>query len=115
MGKLMRSLRALLAAVAAAQTPDVVYLNGKIVTVDPRFSIAEAIAIRQGRFTAVGKGGEIRKLAGPSTRVIDLHGKTLVPGFEDSHLHSADSTPGSAAVCSIDVLVARRSDWMSNQ
>jgi len=94
MRKMMRSLFAFLAAVAAAQTPDAVYLNGRIVTVDPRFSIAEAIAIRQGRFTAVGKSGEIQKLAGPSTRVIDLHGKTVVPGFEDSHLHSAGGGPG---------------------
>jgi predicted amidohydrolase YtcJ len=94
MRKVMRSFFAFLAAVAAAQTPDAVYLNGKIVTVDARFSIAEAIAIRQGRFTAVGKSSEIQKLAGPSTRVIDLHGKTLVPGFEDSHLHSAGGGPG---------------------
>jgi predicted amidohydrolase YtcJ len=93
MRKVMRSFFAFLAAVAA-QTPDAVYLNGKIVTVDARFSIAEAIAIRHGRFTAVGKSGEIQKLAGPSTRVIDLHGKTLVPGFEDSHLHSAGGGPG---------------------
>jgi predicted amidohydrolase YtcJ len=72
----MRSLLAFFAAVAAAQTPDAVYLNGKIVTVDSRFSIAEAIAIGHGRFTAVGKSGAIQRLAGPSTRVIDLHGKT---------------------------------------
>ena len=89
----MVSLFAFLAAVVA-QTPDAVYLNGKIVTVDPRFSIAEAMAIREGRFTAVGKNGEIQKLAGPSTRVIDLHNKTVVPGFEDSHLHSAGGGPG---------------------
>jgi predicted amidohydrolase YtcJ len=89
MRKLVRSLSAFLTAVAAAQTPDAVYLNARIVTVDPRFSITEAIAIRQGRFVAVGKNGEIQKLAGASTRVIDLHGKTVVPGFEDSHLHSA--------------------------
>jgi predicted amidohydrolase YtcJ len=89
-----RSLFVFFSAVAAAQTPDAVYLNGKIVTVDPRFSIAEAMAVSHGRFTAVGKDGEIRSLAGRSTRVIDLHGKTVVPGFEDSHLHSAGGGPG---------------------
>src|SRR5260370_8452860 len=94
MCKIMRLLFAFVAAVAAAQTPDAVYLNGKIVTVDPRFSIAEAFAISDDRFTAVGKSGEIRRLAGPSTRVIDLHGKTVVPGFEDSHLHSAGGGSG---------------------
>lgn len=96
-------------ATLAAQTPDTVYLNGKIVTVDPRFSIAEAFAIRQGRFTAVGTSSQIQKLAGPSTRVIDLHGKTVVPGFEDSHLHSAGGGPGidlSNARSLADILAA---------
>jgi predicted amidohydrolase YtcJ len=79
---------------AAAQTPDAIYLNGKIVTVDPSFSIAEAMAVGGGRFIAVGKNTRMRGLAGPSTRLIDLHGKTVVPGFEDSHLHSAGGGPG---------------------
>jgi hypothetical protein len=82
------------AVIAAAQIPDAVYLNGRIVTVDPRFPIAEAMAVSSGRFTAVGRNREIRSLAGPATRVIDLHGKTVVPGFEDSHLHSAGGGPG---------------------
>ncbi len=82
------------AALAAAQAPETIYFNGKIITVDPRFTLAEAIAIGHGRFTAVGKNSEIRSLAGPSTRVVDLHGKTVVPGFEDSHLHSAGGGPG---------------------
>ncbi len=111
MCKIMRLLFAFVAAVAAAQTPDAVYLNGKIVTVDPRFSIAEAFAISDDRFTAVGKSGEIRKLAGASTRVIDLHGKTVVPGFEDSHLHSAGGGLGidlSNARSFADILTAIR-------
>src|SRR5260370_2775651 len=111
MCKIMRLLFAFVAAVAAAQTPDAVYLNGKIVTVDPRFSIAEAFAISDDRFTAVGKSGEIRKLAGASTRVIDLDGKTVVPGFEDSHLHSAGGGLGidlSNARSFADILTAIR-------
>ena len=88
------SLFALLGGVAAAQAPDAVYWNGKIITVDPRFSTAEAIAIRGGRFTAVGKNEDIRRLAGTATRVVDLHGKTVVPGLEDSHLHGAGGGPG---------------------
>jgi predicted amidohydrolase YtcJ len=101
----------LFAAITAAQNPDAIYFNAKIVTVDSRFSIAEAFAIRGGRFTTVGKSAEIRKLAGPSTRVIDLHGKTVVPGFEDSHLHSAGGGPGidlSNARSMADVLTAIR-------
>ena len=88
------SLFALLGGVAAAQATDAVYWNGKIITVDPRFSTAEAIAIRGGRFTAVGKNEDIRRLAGTATRVVDLHGKTVVPGLEDSHLHGAGGGPG---------------------
>jgi len=109
--KIRPSLFVFFAAVAAAQTPDAVYLNGRIVTVDPRFLITEALAVSHGRFSAVGKSSEIRSLAGPSTRVIDLHGKTVVPGFEDSHLHSAGGGPGvdlSNARSFSDILAAIR-------
>jgi predicted amidohydrolase YtcJ len=81
-------------AMAAAQDADTVWLNGKIVTVDARFSKAEALAVRNGRFMAVGTGAEMRKLAGGSTRVIDLHGKMVIPAFEDSHFHGAGGGPG---------------------
>jgi predicted amidohydrolase YtcJ len=85
----------LLAALsAAAQDADVVWRNGKIVTLDSHFSIAEAMAVRNGRFLAVGSNSEIRKYTGNSTRVVDLHGKTVIPGFEDSHLHGAGGGPG---------------------
>src|SRR2546425_12270293 len=70
-----------------AQTADTVLLNGKVLTVDPQFSIQEAIAIRDGRISAVGKTADLRKLAGPRTRVIDLQGRTVIPGLIDSHLH----------------------------
>jgi len=82
------------AVLAAAESPDAIYFNGKIVTVDPRFSVVEAFAIRDGKFTATGRSADIRKLAGSSTRLIDLQGKTVVPGFEDSHLHGAGGGPG---------------------
>jgi len=87
-------LLTLLPALAPAQDADTVWRNGKIVTVDSRFSIAEAMAVRNGRFVAVGTNAGIRKYIGSSTRVIDLHGKTVIPGFEDSHLHGAGGGPG---------------------
>ena len=87
-------LAALFRATAPAQDADVVWRNGKIVTVDSHFSIAEAMAVRNGRFLAVGSNSEIRKYTGNSTRVVDLHGKTVIPGFEDSHLHGAGGGPG---------------------
>jgi predicted amidohydrolase YtcJ len=75
------------ASSAFAQTADTVLLNGKILTVDSQFSTQEALAIRDGKILATGKTADMRKLAGPSTRVIDLQGRTVIPGLIDSHLH----------------------------
>src|SRR5262245_12528606 len=72
---------------AWAQTADTLLVNGKILTVDPQFSTQQAIAIRDGKVLALGKTLDIQKLAGPSSRVIDLQGRTVVPGLIDSHLH----------------------------
>jgi predicted amidohydrolase YtcJ len=72
---------------AWGQAADTVLINGKIVTVDQQFSIQEAIAVRDGRILSVGKTSEIQKLAGPSSRVIDLQGRSVIPGLIDSHLH----------------------------
>src|SRR5262245_48815250 len=77
----------LVAAGAWAQVADVVLINGKVVIVDQQFSIQEAIAVREGRILAVGKTADIRKLTGSGSRVIDLQGRTVIPGLIDSHLH----------------------------
>ena len=69
--------------------PDTILLNGKMVTVDEDFSIAEAVAIKDGKFIAVGSNTEVRGLAGDRTEVIDLEGATVLPGFNDPHLHFA--------------------------
>jgi predicted amidohydrolase YtcJ len=71
--------------------PDLVLLNGKIVTVDEDFSVAEAVAIKDGKFIAVGSNAQIRNLAGDRTEVFDLEGETVLPGFNDPHLHFAHS------------------------
>ncbi|HTD43277.1 MAG TPA: amidohydrolase [Bryobacteraceae bacterium] len=73
---------------AFSQAPDTVLLNGKILTVDDQFSTREAIAARDGKITALGGTADIRKLAGPQTRVIDLQGRTVIPGLIDSHMHA---------------------------
>lgn len=70
-----------------AQAADVVLVNGKVVTVDDRFSIAQAVAIRGDRFIAVGTNSQINELAGPQTRHIDLRGRTVIPGLIDNHIH----------------------------
>ena len=71
----------------AQSTADLVLMNGKIVTVDERFAIAQAVAVRGDRIIAVGTNADIARLAEPSARRIDLHGRTVVPGFIDNHMH----------------------------
>ena len=110
---LLTALVSALTLAAQTRPADAIYINGKVVTVDPRFSIVEAFAVTGEKFSAVGKTAEIRKLAGPNTRIIDLGGKTVIPGLEDSHLHGAGGGPGvdlSRARTMSDVLeaVARR-------
>ena len=106
----------LVALAVAAQQPrvaqrlaDTILVNGHVITVDARFSIAEAIAISDGKFTAVGSSASIRRHAGPATRVIDLHGETVIPGLADGHLHDAGGGPGvdlAGARSIADVLAA---------
>ena len=75
---------------AATDPPDLVLINGKILTVDAKDSIAEAIAIRGRKIIAVGSNAEIQQRAAKGTRVVDLHGRTATPGLIDSHGHFAD-------------------------
>jgi predicted amidohydrolase YtcJ len=89
--------------------PDTIYYNAKIVTVDDRFTYAQAVAITGDKFSAVGTDDAVRKLAGPATRQIDLRGLTVVPGLTDNHLHNAGGGPGvdlSRARTVADVLAA---------
>ena len=60
----------------------------KVITVDARSSVQEALAIREGKIAALGRSSDIRKLAGPATRIVDLGGRTVIPGLIDSHLHA---------------------------
>ena len=79
---------------SADSPPDTILYNGNVITVDPAFSHAQAVAIAGDRFTAVGSDASIRDLAGPQTTQIDLSGRTVVPGLMDNHLHSAGGGPG---------------------
>jgi predicted amidohydrolase YtcJ len=74
-------------AAAGAQTADKIFVNGKIVTVDDRFTVAQALAVRGQRIMAVGTSADIEKLKGPATEVIDLRGRTVIPGLIDNHAH----------------------------
>jgi predicted amidohydrolase YtcJ len=66
---------------------DVILHNGKIVTVDSSFSIRQAVAIKDGRITAIGADAAVLREKGPRTRVVDLAGKTVLPGLIDAHVH----------------------------
>ncbi len=66
---------------------DMVLYNGKVLTADDQFTIVQAVAVRDGKFLARGTSSDILGLAGPNTRRIDLQGKTVVPGFMESHSH----------------------------
>ncbi len=71
--------------------PDLILLNAKVITVDGDFSIVQAVAIHEGKIMAVGDNEDVRRFAGPQTEIIDLHGRAVLPGLIDSHVH-----PGAA-------------------
>jgi len=72
---------------AQQPAPDLILTNGKIITVDERFTIAQAVAIKGDRIVGVGTNQEIAQLAGTSTRRIDLMGRAVLPGLIDNHMH----------------------------
>src|ERR1700676_35874 len=73
---------------AWSQNADTILLNGKILTVDNQFPTREALAIREGKIVALGTSAEMKKLAGPKSRAIDLQGRTVIPGLIDNHMHA---------------------------
>ena len=79
--------------------PDKVLINGTILTVDAEDSIAEALAINDGKVIAVGTNDAIEKLIGPATRIVDLRGATATPGLIDSHCHFS----GTGMLYSLDL------------
>jgi predicted amidohydrolase YtcJ len=80
-------LSAAAAGFQAPQPADLVLRGGKVVTVDPRQPQAEALAVRGPRIAAVGTNEAIARHIGPQTRVIELEGKLLIPGFIEGHGH----------------------------
>ena len=75
------------AAGAAPCTPDVIIINARVHTVDPRRPSAEAIAVCGEIVARVGTSAEVKALAGPATRLVDAGGRLVVPGFNDAHVH----------------------------
>ena len=75
------------AGAASAQSADAVLFNGKIVTVDKDFSVQQALAIGHGQVLATGSNAAMKKFAGGKARLIDLGGRTVIPGLTDGHIH----------------------------
>ncbi|MFC9062010.1 amidohydrolase family protein, partial [Streptomyces sp. NPDC057074] len=71
---------------SAPTTADLVFTGGPVHTVDPVHPLATSVAVRGDRIVAVGHD-EVTDLIGPATEVVDLHGRLLVPGFQDAHAH----------------------------
>lgn len=75
-------------AFQSSTTPDLVFHNAQVITVDRDFSVQQAVAIAGDKILAVGTNVDILQLAGPTTQRIDLQGKTILPGLIDSHVHA---------------------------
>jgi len=74
-------------AVSVRENADSVMMNGKVITVDKDFSIRQAVAVKDGRIIGVGTNDEVKALIGPNTKVLDIKGKSILPGINDSHGH----------------------------
>jgi predicted amidohydrolase YtcJ len=79
------------AGAAPASEPDLIAYHGKVIAVDPKFTIAEAVAVKDGKIVAVGSDDAVVAMKGAATTLIDLDGRTVLPGLIDSHVH-----PGAA-------------------
>jgi predicted amidohydrolase YtcJ len=93
-------------AAHAATYADLALLHGRVITVDTRDQVAEALAIGGGRILQVGSDREVERLIGPATHVIDLHGRAVTPGLIDAHAHVLST--GLSDLYEIDLSDARR-------
>lgn len=91
-------------AAAWPQTPDLIIHNARVVTLNAGAPLAQAIAIAGDRFVAIGSNEEVRRLAGSATRLLDLGGRTVIPGLGDNHYHGIGGGPG------VDLSRARKLD-----
>jgi predicted amidohydrolase YtcJ len=85
----------------SALSPDLIFTNGRVLTVNASDRQTEAVAIKMGRILAVGSSAEMSELRGSRTEIIDLKGRTVIPGLTDPHVHLADD--GAASLSKIDV------------
>jgi predicted amidohydrolase YtcJ len=116
MSRLLGSLGFVTLVVSLQNAPaDLVLIDGQILTVDARFRQATALAVRDGRFVAVGSNEDVRPLIGRGTRVVEGRGRTVLPGLIDTHVHALDVAAAESEqpyqnLQSIDALQA----WIRN-
>src|SRR5262245_65154896 len=67
--------------------PDLILLGGRVITLDSALRVGEAVALTGDRITALGASADVRRLAGADTRILDLHGRAVIPGLVDAHAH----------------------------
>ena len=112
-------------AVHHALAADLLLINGRVLTMDVRNSVAQAVAVRDGKIVAVGTNAEVELLAGASTQVIDLDGRTALPGLTDCHVHLASDSSRSVesvecrdlydpSIDSVEALVTRMGQWAAS-
>lgn len=95
---------------------DMIITNGKILTVDEQFTIAEAVAIKDDKIIAVGSNNDIRKLAGRQSKIIDAAGKTVIPGLNDAHLHPEMASLSEIEETIPDVhTISELLEWINSQ
>lgn len=88
--------------------PDLLMVNGKVLTVDKSFSVVQAVAVRGGQIIATGSSDSVRQLAGPSTRIVDLGGRTVIPGLIDNHAHAIRAAEHWVHEARIDGVTSRK-------
>ena len=79
---------------ADSRPADLVLTGGRVMTMDAVRRSADSVAVRDGRIVAVGLSADVRPLVGPRTRLVDLGGRTLLPGFQDAHVHPLSAGVG---------------------
>ena len=133
---LMTAVLTCAAGVAAAQSPppaDIVFINGKVFTADDGDRVVQGFAVKGDRFVAAGTDDDVRRYAGPQTRVIDLKGRFVSPGITDDHFHNEGGGSGvdlshvrslgellttvanAAATAPADAVIVSNSDWHEAQ
>jgi len=112
-------------AVHHALAADLLLINGRVLTMDVHDSVAQAVAMRDGKIVAVGTNAEVEALAGASAQVIDLDGRTAMPGLTDCHVHLASDSSRSVesvecrdlydpSIDSVEALVTRMGQWAAS-